>query len=33
MSKFFKFALVAALLVVGGCMSFEGGEGGSTEME
>ena len=28
MSKFFKFALVAALLVVGGCVQFEGGEGG-----
>ena len=31
MSKFFKFALVAALLVVGGCMSFEGGEGGGED--
>ena len=31
MSNFFKFALVAALLVVGGCMSFEGGEGSSED--
>ena len=29
MSKIFKFALVAALLVVGGCASFEGVDGGS----
>jgi hypothetical protein len=28
MSKFFKFALVAALLLVGGCAPFESGEGG-----
>ncbi len=28
MSKIFKFALVAALLVVGGCASFEGVDGG-----
>ena len=28
MSKFFKFALVAALLVVGGCAPFEGGKDG-----
>ncbi len=28
MSKIFKFALVAALLVVGGCASFEDGNGG-----
>ncbi len=31
MSKFFKFALVAALLVVGGCAPFESGEGGSED--
>ena len=31
MSKTFKFALVAALLVVGGCAPFESGEGGSED--
>lgn len=31
MSKFFKFALVAALLVVGGCAQFEGGEDGGKD--
>ena len=31
MSKIFKFALVATLLMVGGCASFEGAEGGGKE--
>ncbi len=31
MSKTFKFALVAALLVVGGCASFEDGNGGGSK--
>lgn len=31
MSKTFKFALVATLLMVGGCASFEGAEGGGKE--
>ena len=31
MSKTFKFALVATLLMIGGCASFEGAEGGGKE--